>query len=94
MKEVYRNDDVVAYSGFRDAFGGKMYVVINTTLNELRLYGKNPYYQKERKRLDNMKCQHVIVPEYLSVIDVTAKIKKKIEDIFPGYVHSEWQVTA
>ena len=31
MKEVYRDDDIVAYDGFKDAFGGKMIVVVNET---------------------------------------------------------------
>lgn len=31
MKEVYRNDDVIAYDGFKDVFGKKMFVVIHET---------------------------------------------------------------
>ena len=28
MKEVYRNDDVIAYDGFKDAFGGKYLLLL------------------------------------------------------------------
>lgn len=92
MKEVYRNDDVIAYDGFKDAFGKKIFVVIHDTLNELRLYSKYPDYQKRRNALDRTKLSHVWTPEYGIVIDVSEVTKKRIEKLFPGYKHSEWQI--
>lgn len=92
MKEVYRNDDLIAYDGFEDAFGGKIFVVINETLKELRFYSKYKDFRKRRKALDHAKLKHVIIPEYGIVIDVTEKTKKRIEKLFPEYIHSEWQI--
>ena len=92
MKEVYRNDDVIAYDGFRDVFGNKMYVVINTTLQELRLYSLYKDYKAKRKALDKNKLPHVCIPEYGIVIDVTKKTANEIEKTFAGYKHTEWQI--
>ena len=90
IKEIYHVDDVVAYSGLKDYFGHNMYLVLNDTMKELRLYGKNDGYKKRRKSLDNRKLQNVIVPEYLEVIDISEKtyefIKKEfLKDEFPEY---------
>lgn len=92
MKEIYRNDDVIAYDGFRDTFGNKMFVVIHKTLNELRLYSRYPDFPKRRNVLDREKLKHVWTPEYGIVIDVTESTKKKIEKLFPGFIHTEWQI--
>lgn len=92
MKEIYRKDDVIAYDGFMDAFGNKMFVVIHETLNELRLYSKYPDFQKRRKALDRAKLKHVLISEYGIVIDITEATKRKIEKLFPGYIHTEWQI--
>ena len=93
MKEVYRNDDVIAYSGFRDAFGNKIFAVVNTTLNELRLYGLNKDYKKRRKALDEAKCKHVIIPKYSEVIDINKATFNKLEQEFPNMRHTQhWQV--
>lgn len=92
MKEVYRNDNVIVYDGFKDAFGKKMFVVIHETLNELRLYSKYPDFQKRRNALDHEKLNHVWTPKYGIVIDVTESTKKKIEKLFPGFIHTEWQI--
>lgn len=92
MKEVYRNDDVIAYDGFKDAFGKKIFVVINETLQELRLYSKYPDFKKRRNVLEHAKLKHVRTLEYGIVIDVTETTKKRIEKLFSGYIHSEWQI--
>lgn len=92
MNEVYRNDDVIAYDGFKDAFGGKIFVVINKTMHELRLYGKYKDFKKRRKSLDREKLGYVWTPEYGEVIDITESTKRKIEKLFPGYNHTEWQI--
>lgn len=94
MKEIYRKDDVIVYDGFRDAFGNKMFVVIHETLNELRLYSKYSDFQKRRKALDCEKLKHVLISEYGIVIDITEATKKKIEKLFPGFIHTEWQIVS
>ena len=83
---------MIAYDGFKDAFGKKMFVVIHETLNELRLYSKYPDFQKRRNALDHEKLNHVWTPKYGIVIDVTESTKKKIEKLFPGFIHTEWQI--
>ena len=92
MKEVYRDDDIVAYDGFKDAFGGKMIVVVNETLLELRLYGKYKDFHKRRNVLDRAKLKHVWTPEYGEVIDITEATMKRIDKLFPRYIHTEWQI--
>lgn len=92
MKEIYRKDDVIAYDGFRDAFGGEIFIVIHETMQELRLYGRYKDFKKRRKSLDSAKLKHVWTPEYGEVIDITEATKKKIEKLFPGFIHSEWQI--
>lgn len=92
MKEIYRKDNVIAYDGFRDAFGNKMFAVIHETLNELRLYSKYSDFQKKRKALDRAKLKHVLISEYGVVIDITEATKRRIEKLFPGYIHTEWQI--
>lgn len=92
MKEVYRIDDVIAYDGFKDAFGGKIFVVINETMKELRLYGKYKDFHKRRNALDRSKLRHVWTPEYGEVIDISEATKRRIEKLFPEYIHSEWQI--
>lgn len=93
MKEVYRNDDVIAYSGFKDVFGNKIFVVVNETMNELRLYGINKDYKKQRKMLDKVKCKHVIVPKYSEVIDIDKATFRKLEQEFPNMKHTQhWQI--
>lgn len=94
MKEVYRTDDVIAYDGFKDVFGGKIFIVINETMKELRLYGKYKDFRKRRKSLDSAKLKYVWTPEYGEVIDITELTKRKIEKLFPGYSHTEWQITS
>lgn len=87
MKEVYRGkyDDIVAYSGFNDYFGNKMYVVIHETLEEIRLYGKNKDYKKNRKCLDKMGHQNVYTPEWGEVIDISKSTLQKIKEYFLEY---------
>lgn len=92
MKEVYRNDDVIAYDGFKDAFGKKMFIVIYETLNGLRFYSRYTEFKKRRNALDRVKLKHVWTPEYGIVIDITEETKKRIEKLFPGYIHTEWQI--
>ena len=92
MKEVYRDDDIVVYDGFKDAFGGKMIVVVNETLLELRLYGKYKDFHKRRNALDRAKLKHVWTPEYGEVIDITEATMKRIDKLFPRYIHTEWQI--
>lgn len=92
MKEVSRNDDIVTYEGIRDAFGNKAIIKVNETLQEFRLYGKNPEYKKKRKYLDSIGCQKVYVPEMLEVIDVTRDTLQKLEKTFAGYKHTNFQV--
>jgi len=93
MKEVYRNGDIVAYSGFKDAFSNKMYVVINETLKELRLYGKYKDFKIRRKALERSGLIKLFEnPEYGIVIDITETTKRNREKLFPGYRHSEWQI--
>ena len=92
MKEVYRNDEIIAYEGFRDGFGGKIFVVVNETLQELRLYGKFKDFHKRRNALDCAKLKHVWTPEYGIVIDITEATKRKIEKSFPEYNHTKWQI--
>ena len=89
---IYKVDEIKAFTGLRDYFKDAIYVVINEDLKELRLYGKNPDYKKERKSLDLRKLNHVIVPKYLQVIDITKKVSDFIESQFPDYIHSEFQV--
>ena len=92
MKEVYRNNDVIAYDGFKDTFGKKMFIVIHETLNELRLYSRYTDFRKKRNALDSAKLKHVWTPEYGIVIDVSESTKRKIEKLFPRYIHVEWQI--
>lgn len=96
MKEVYRekNGDIVAYSGFRDYFGNKIYVVIHETLEEIRLYSKNKDYKKNRKKLDESGHTNVHTPEYGEVIDISQSTLQKIREHFPDYQLPlyKWQV--
>ena len=39
-----------------------------------------------------MKFNYVWIPEYGIVINITETTKRKIENLFPGYKHTEWQV--
>lgn len=92
LKVVYDVDDVKAFSGLKDYFGHSIYLVINSTMEELRLYGKNPDYKKWRKYLDERKLGHVCTPEYLEVIDVSKNTAKFLAENFGGYKHTDFQV--
>lgn len=93
IKEVYRNDDIIAYDGgFKDTFGNKFFVVVDETLQELRLYSRYKDFHKRRNSLNCMKFNYVWIPEYGIVINITETTKRKIENLFPGYKHTEWQV--
>lgn len=51
------------------------------------------YYERSIcNALDRAKLKHVYTPEYGEVIDITEATKKKIEKLFPGFIHSEWQI--
>lgn len=87
MKEVYRekHGDIVAYSGLKDYFGNKIYVVIHESLEEIRLYSKNKDYKKNRKHLDAAGHRNVYTPEWGEVIDISKSTLKKIKECFPEY---------
>lgn len=96
MKEVYRekHGDIVAYSGMKDYFGNKIYVVIHETLEEIRLYSKNKDYKKNRKQLDDARHPNVYTPEYGEVIDISKSTLQRIKECFPEYRLPlyKWQV--
>ena len=82
------SSDCRVYSGIKDAFGNRCYVVVNYVLREFRVVGKNPYYSTNRKRLP----KHVIVPKYLPVIDLKRSVARELEAMFPDYVHNMWTI--
>lgn len=92
MKEIYRKDDVIAYDGFRDAFGKKMFVVINTTTSEMKLMAKYQDFESRRRNLDKNGFTYIHIPKYGEVIDITGKTQRKLEDLFPHYRHTQWQI--
>lgn len=96
MKEVYREKygDIVAYSGLKDYFGNKIYVVIHESLEEIRLYSKNKNYKKNRKRLDEAGYQNVHTSEWGEVIDISKITLQKIKEQFSEYRMPlyKWQV--
>ena len=92
IKEIYHVDDIIAYSGLRDCFKNRTFLVINETMHELRLYGKNKDYARGRRSLDNRKLKHVQIQTYLQVIDVTQDVYNFLKKEFPGYKHTELTV--
>lgn len=86
------NMEIERYAGFRDAFGKSCELWVNHDLEEVRLRAKNPEYAYRRKNLDSRKLQHVIVPGYLDVIDITPETEREINLAFPEYRHPRWQI--
>lgn len=87
------NNDIKVYDcNIRDYFGGKAEVWYNEDWDHYRLMAKYKDYKKERKKLDSIKCQHVIVPEYLEVIDITHRTLKRLDGLFPGARHTQFQL--
>lgn len=84
----YFDTDCRVYSGVKDAYGNTCYLVVNNLLNEFRIVGKNPYYSADRKRLPKF----VIVPKYLSVIDLKRSTARALEIAFPDYIHPMWTI--
>lgn len=82
------SSDCWVYSGIKDAYGNPCYVVVNYMLEAFKIVGKNPYYSTDRKRLP----KHVVVPKYLSVIDLKRSVARELEAMFPDYVHNRWTI--
>lgn len=79
---------VKVYGGIRDAFGKSCLLLINEDLHELRVVGKIKVQEKKT----GFSKSNVIVRKYGEVIDFTRSMVKEIENMFPGYVHTEWQI--
>ena len=95
MKKIKNTDfspvlDV--YSGVKDYSGDNCLVLVDNDLKIIRVVSKRKDYTKERRRLDKMGLQHVIINKYGNVIDFTKNTVEKLEKAFPGYRHKEWSI--
>ena len=82
------SSDCHIYSGIKDAFGNRCYVVVNYVLREFRIVGKNPCYSADKKKLP----KHVVVPKYLPVIDLKRSTARELEAMFLDYVRNMWTI--
>ena len=90
--DSWRKNGIKVFTGLRDAFNNPFLLAVNDDLKEIKLLGKNPDYRSSRKELDKKRLNHVIVPEFIEVIDISRKTEQFILDIFPGYRHPQFQV--
>ena len=82
------SSDCRVYSGIKDAFGNRCYVVENYRLKEFRIVGKNPRYSTDRKKLP----KYIVVPKYLPVTDLNRSVARELEAMFPDYIHNMWAI--
>jgi len=80
------------YAGIKDAYNHNCTLVVDPDLKEYRLMGKNPDYRRKRKFLDDRRLNHISVPEYLEVIDITQQTAKFLFNTFPDYRHTQFQI--
>lgn len=86
------DDGIKIFSGLKDYFGNRCYILVNEDLKELRVVAKDPEYKRKRKSLDSKGLPHVIIQEFGIVIDFTREAAKAIEHEFPEYKHTEFSI--
>lgn len=85
IEKDFNNDCRVFDLKLKDRFNDKYYVLVNDVMESVRFIGKNPYYKRRRKKLDDMNLKHIIIPKWLEVIDIKNDDYKKIKIEFSEY---------
>ena len=85
-------DNIKIFTGLRDIWGKKFFILVNNDLNEIRLVAKNAEFGSRKPALAARKLSHVIPPKYLEVIDLTKEVATFLEKEFPHFKHTEWQI--
>ena len=85
-------DNIKAFTGLRDIWGKKFFILVNDDLNEIRLVAKNAEFGSRKRALAARKLNHVIPQKYLEVIDLTKEVATFLEREFPHFKHTEWQI--
>ena len=85
-------DNIKTFTGLRDIWGKKFFILVNDDLNEIRLVAKNAEFGSRKRALAAQKLNHVIPQKYLEVIDLTKEVATFLEREFPHFKHTEWQI--
>lgn len=94
LKRIDNKDfgDRKVFSGVKDWFGKKCLLVVDEDLQELRLLRENNDYAKHRRFLESCGCGYVHTSKYGEIIDVSSRVAREIENLFPGYCHTQWTI--
>ena len=82
-------DNIKTFTGLRDLWGKKFFILVNDDLNEIRLVAKNAEFGSRKRELVARKLNHVIPQKYLEVIDLTKEVATFLERELPHFKHTE-----